>query len=291
MGILRGVDLCMKTKLLTHLFGALLMTAMLTAFAPAASADGKDNGNEKCYSGTITSLDAKDQTVRVRGYLFSKSFVLANNCALKQWDKNGATLGDFRPGQRVQVSYKDASGVLVADRLSQEALRFSGTVAGMDVNKHTLTVHHRGMDRTFMLAGNYQVLQNGKSSQGMDNVKWGDRVTVVYEVPGDQMLARQIELPGMVFTGSLDAINLDDRSISAGKRYLNDQKFRLADDCVIIANGKADGRMSDLRLGRNYELNYESVGGINVVNRIAPADTAAKTEAPTHTAQTIPPEE
>jgi hypothetical protein len=144
------------------------------------------------------------------------------------------------------------------------------------------------MNKTFMLANDCQVVGHGKGSVTLENVKWGDRVTVVYEVPEDKLVARKIELPDTVFTGSLAAVDAADRTVTAGKRYLGDRKFHLADDCVIIANGKFNGRMSDLRVGRDYELNYQSVGGVNVVDRIAPAETTTKNETALRTAQTAP---
>lgn len=259
---------------------------LVTAFAAPANANGNQNENEKSYSGTITALDAKDNIVKVRGYFFNKSFVLANDSTLTEYGKNKTSLADFRPGQKVAVRYTDASGVLVADRLTVEPMRFSGTVQGIDMNKHTLTIHRRGMDRTFTLADNCQVLGNDNKKENLDNVKWGDYVTVVYELPGDQRVARQIDLPGKVYTGSITAIDLNDHSINAG----NDRKFYLANDCVIIANGKTNGRLNDLRTGQSYELNYETIGGVNVVDRIAPAEKSAKTEESSRTAQYLPPQ-
>src|SRR5690349_13955087 len=102
----------MKTKALLHVFGTLWLIGMLTALTPAARADGKES--EKSYTGTITSVDTKENTVRVRGYLFSKSFVLGEGCTLALGEKTKATLSDFRLGQRVDICYKNASGVLVA---------------------------------------------------------------------------------------------------------------------------------------------------------------------------------
>jgi hypothetical protein len=75
--------------------------------------------------------------------------------------------------------------------------------------------------------------------------------------------------------GTLDSINLADRTINSGKRLLGDKKFHLADNCVILVKGKPDGQMSDLRLGQTYELAFDTVDGVNVVNRIAPVKTPA----------------
>src|SRR5579863_1967665 len=117
MGVSRGVECSMKTKLSLHLFGMLWVISLMTAFALPASADGKQGDKEKSYSGTITAVDTKDKIVKVRGALFSRSFVLADDCAFAQWDNGKAALNDFRRGERVEIRYQNASGVLVADRM------------------------------------------------------------------------------------------------------------------------------------------------------------------------------
>src|ERR1700722_1687069 len=118
----------MKTIILGRTARALFTTAIIAAFAVCARADGTTAAKEKTYSGTITIVDAKEKVVKVQGYLLTKTFQLADNCELKLGDKKEASLGDFRPGQRVDVVFKDAGGVLVANRISQELLRFSGEV-------------------------------------------------------------------------------------------------------------------------------------------------------------------
>ncbi len=256
------------------------------ALAMALALPALAAGNDKSYTGTITAVDAKDNTVKVRAYLLTREFIMADDCAFTLGAKTRASLADFRPGQRVDIHYKDVGGIRVAERMTEEQMQYSGTVHAVDLTKHTLTVHRRGMNKTFDMANNCLVTTHGKNGGTMEDVKIGDRVTVVYEVPQDKLMARKIELPDAVYTGSLAAINADDRTISAGKKYLGDRKFRLADNCVIFSNGKPNGRMSDLQLGRQYELNYQSVGGINIVDRIAPVEATMKSETSVPTAQT-----
>jgi hypothetical protein len=277
----------MKTNTFLHVFGALWVLALVTSLALPARAGSKDSENQKDYTGTITGLDTKNHTVKVHGYFFSKDLILADDCKLTMGNQSDASLTDFRTGQRVNVHYRDVGGVLVAERIAEDQMKFSGRVKMIDLAKHTMTVHERGMDKTFQLADKCRVSRHGNAGTLAD-IKWGDDVTVVYEVPNDQLLARKVDLPDTVYTGPLAAIDLSDRTISTGKRS---EKFHLADDCMIIANGKANGRINDLRLGQDYELNYRSVGGVNVVDRIAPAEPATKHEGVAPTAQYIPPEQ
>ena len=56
------------------------------------------------------------------------------------------------------------------------------------------------------------------------------------------------------------------------KSGFSSKKFNLADNCAIVINGKTDGRLGDLKPNDRLVFNYDEVNGINVVNRIAPAE-------------------
>jgi hypothetical protein len=256
----------------------LCATLLISAYALVAHADVNAPAKEKTCSGMITAVDAPDKVVKVQMYLFHKTFVLGDNCALALSDKSAASLADFRPGQKVKVSYIDAHGVLVADRVAQEELTFSGQVRKVDQNTHTLTVHHVGASRTFAVAQNCNVLLNGNAIGGLADVKRGERETVIYEVPDGQYMAREIEQKSTMLVGTLAAVNLPDQTISLDEARHGSKLFRLSDDCAIIINDKSEGRLDDLQPGQKYELSYDSVKGVNVVNRIALAQPQGKAE-------------
>jgi len=63
-------------------------------------------------------VDVKESTVKKSGGIFfSKEFRAGGRLRAGTGDKNKASLSDFRPGQRVDIIYKNASGVLVAERM------------------------------------------------------------------------------------------------------------------------------------------------------------------------------
>src|SRR2546430_10523733 len=84
--------------------------------------------SEKTYTGIISAVDSKERVVRIKGTFFSKTFNLGGQCEFALVGKREAKLDDLRAGQKVTVTYKDASGVLVANRFAQEELRFTGAV-------------------------------------------------------------------------------------------------------------------------------------------------------------------
>jgi hypothetical protein len=271
--------------------GGLAAVLLVSAGAVSAYAEDRLAANEKTSSGTITALDTKEKILKIQGMLLAKTFVLGDNCSLAVGNKADASLGEFRPGQKVTVNYRDADGVLVADRVTQDKLFFTGEVMAIDGKNHTLTVRHRGGLKSFSLADNCGITLNAKASGSLDAVKPGSHVTVIYETPGGHWVARWIEEPSQQFTGTLGTVNLEDRTISAGKPLLGDKKFHIGEDCAIVINGKVVGpaHLKDLHSGESCELSYDSVDGVNIVNRIAPVTASEKTGGSAQTTGTAGP--
>jgi Cu/Ag efflux protein CusF len=278
----------MKTKYVQAATAA-FMAALFTACAATARADDNIPANDKNVSGTIMSLDAGQKALTIRGVLFSKTFVLGDNCSMTLDDRTAMSLADFRPGQKVIVSYKDADGVLVADRLTQDRLFFSGEVTAVDPQNHQVTIRRHGSSKSFVIGDNCRVRLADKDNGTMQDIMPGSRVTVTYETPNGRWIARQIDEPSLRFTGAIGAINLADHTISASKPLLGEKKFHLADNCAVVINGKLTDRPQDLRPGENCELSYQVVDGVNIVNRIAPVMAAEKNTTASQTASSQTP--
>lgn len=252
---------------------SVLTAAVVTASADQAATAAKPDKN---YTGTIISVSPTEHTLDVRGFLFSKKFNLGDNCTYVLLENPGGTIGDLRLGEKVAVKYQDASGVFVADRVKQEPMRYEGMVTAIDPENHTLTVHVRGMDKTFQIADDCSVVLRDDKSGTLNEIQVGNHVTVTYETPNDTLTARQIAQTSATFTGTLTAIDLGERTVKA-KTLFDTKKFNLADNCAIVINGKTDGQLSDLKPDEQLVFSYNDVNGINVVNRIADANTAPQT--------------
>src|SRR5205823_12955965 len=233
--------------------------------------------SEKTYTGIVSAVDSKERVVRIKGTFFSKTFNVGGQCEFALVGKREAKLDDLRAGQKVKVTYKDARGVLVANRFAQEELRYTGAVESIDPGKRTLRLGHRGFHKTFSLPGDCKVVLRGERNGSLDDLKVGHHVTVVYELPDDSPVARAIEQTSATFVGTLDAIDASARMVKA-KHLVGVKKFNLADNCKIVINGKPNASLSDLRLGQRLALSYDEVDGVNVVTRIAPAEGSSGSE-------------
>ncbi|HUB86852.1 MAG TPA: hypothetical protein VMB22_03100 [Verrucomicrobiae bacterium] len=245
----------------------LTATAVFRASADQAATTATP---EKSYTGTITSISPQEHTLNVRGFVFGKQFNLGAPCTYTLLDNSAGTINDLRPGEKVTVSYQDVDGVLAANHVAQQPMRYSGMVKAIDPTARTLTLHDRAMDKTFQIANDCDVMLRGGKSGSLADIQIGNHVTVTYETPNYQATADQIAQTSMEFTGSLTAIDLGQKTLKA-KSLFGEKKFNVGDDCVIMLNGKPDGQLSDLKPDDKLVFSYNTVNGVNVVNRIAPA--------------------
>ncbi len=257
-----------KTKQAIGLAAVLTGTAALNALGdqsmPAA-------GAEKNYTGEIISVDPQEHMLRVKSWMLSKKeFNLGDNCAYELWGINNGAAGDLRPGQKITVCYQDSHGVQIADRVEQHPMQFDGMVAAIDPGKHMLTLHQRGLDQQLMIADGCSVALRGGKSGALADIQPGEHVTVTYETPNGTTEVRQIAQTSIAFTGKLTAIDLDQKTVKA-KDTFGTMRFNLANDCTIVVNGKTDGKLGQLRPNDRLVFNYDSINGVNIVNRIAPA--------------------
>ena len=253
--------LCTWTAVCASVF---TLTAALKVSADQTATAAKP---EKTYTGMANAINPNERTLDVKGFMLSKKFNLGDNCAYALWNKPAGAIGDLRPGEKVTVAYQDAHGVLVADSVKQVPMMHEGMVKSIDPAAHIMTLQVRSMDTDIQLPGDCAVVLRGGKSGTLADIAVGNHVTVTYETPDNKLTARQIAQTSELFTGSLTAIDLTGQTVKA-KAMFGSKKFHLADNCVVVINGKPDGKLSDLKLGDKLAFSYDDVNGVNIVNRI-----------------------
>ncbi len=171
------------------------------------------------------------------------------------------------------IGYQDVHGVLAADRIAQEAMRDHGMVKAIDLARQQLVLRHWDHDRAFTLAKDCNVVLHDQESGALDNIKPGDHVAVVYETPGGSDVVCQIARTSASFTGSVAAIDLPHRAVSV-EGVFGAKQFSVANDCSIVMNNTTEAPMTELRPGQRLTVSYDEVNGVNVADRIAPAEGA-----------------
>lgn len=239
---------------------------------------------EKGYAGTIVAIDAKERVLTVKWWaMFKKSFNLGDNCAVSQLENSHAEVSDLRPGEKVSVGYEKANGVLIANRIEQEPMRFEGMIKAIAPDHGSIMLHGSTMDQQWLVANDCKItLRNGKPGT-FNDIQLGSHVTVTYETPDDQRVIRQISQTSITFAGTLKAIDLVDKTLKANSAF-DSKEFHVADNCTIMMNGKPDGHLADLELNDQFVFSYDEIDGVNVVNRIAPAGAQTNSVAATRPA-------
>ena len=245
---------------------SLLTTAALTVAAEEALVTQPQKITEKTYTGMVKSVDTKDRAVTVKRITGSKRFNLGDSCVFDLVDRRASSIDGVRAGQKVTLTYQDANGVLVADRVAQEPLLYTGTVKAVDAGKHTLTVGRE----TYRIADDCSVVLHNNRTGSLADVQPGHRVTVLHEDAGGSAVARQIAQTSQTFTGSLTAIDVTERTLKAKTTFASKQ-FNVANNCIILVGDKP-ATLSNLKPGDKLEFTYDEINGVNVVSRIAPSN-------------------
>lgn len=255
--------------------GLSLLTAVaFTAAADEAPSTTKTNkSTAKTYTGMVKSVDALNRAVTVKRFGGSKRFNLGDSCVFALVDKKAASLEGVRAGQKVTLSYQDANGVLVADRLTQEPMRFKGTVKAMDAATRTMTV----AGKKFIITEDCSVVLRENKTGTLEDVKPGHYVTVLHEDPEGVATALQIAQTSESFRGSLTAIDLSEKTIKA-KSGIGTKQFHVAGNCSILIGGKP-AEMKNLKPGDDLEFSYDNVDGVNITTRIVPTKESGKAGA------------
>jgi hypothetical protein len=254
-----------KIRLLGYLTLVGLMPLCAGASGPMCGAKSKT-----AWTGKLTAVNAEHHTITAKSWWHTRTFNVGEKCAISTMDKKSAALSDLRPGERVKVRYQTTGGVSIAEQISVEPLHVAGTVEAVNQTARTVTMEEPFHDRTLHLSQDCKiVLWNGKDGTLADLTP-GNRVMVSYELPGGSPVAYRIHERTQTYVGKLDAIDLKARTVAASELWGNKQ-FNLADNCRIMAAGKANAHLSDLQLGHDYRFTYENVDGVNVVDRIAPS--------------------
>lgn len=257
----------------TSLFTALVAYGAAADQADSTAAPTAGATPEKTYKGTVVYADANNHMLRVKGWFMGdRSFNLGNNCVYLEPGKQNMALNTMRAGEKVTVTYQDSHGVFIANRVEEVPMTIEGMVTALNATNHMITVHRTAGKEEMQLAGDCQVVLRDGKLGGLDDIKVGNYVTVTYETPGNVNTAREIAQTSQEYTGTITAIDLNDRTIKA-KTVFGAKTFHLADQCAIMVKGQPNGRMADLRPEEKLVFSYDDIDGVNVVNRIAPEES------------------
>jgi Cu/Ag efflux protein CusF len=288
MNIMKNTALCSWT--------AVCVSVLLAAATCQASADDTATPTVKqaprpehysAYTGIVDEVNAKEHRLVLRNVMFTKTFNLGDSCTYAFLDKDARAINSLRPGQKVTVDYQNANGVLVARSVRQQPMRYEGTVRSIDLNRQTMVLNTGAVNRDVALGNDCQVTLRDDKSGALADIKPGHHVLVTYDAPHGDFVARQIAQTSDTFSGSLTSIDLTDRTLKARSTF-SAKKFNVGKGCTFVIHGRTDGQLRDLKPGDDLVLNYDTVDGVNVVNRVAIGEAPAAATAAAQTQYQYP---
>ncbi len=252
------------------------LLALVCTVGSRTSADQQMAGStvEHTWTGTLTGVNAQNNAITGKSFLATRTFQIGDHCVISTLDKKTAALSDLQPGEKVKITYQNAEGVLVADRITEQALCYDGRVQAVDQKAGTMMIESKVVFRSFPVHKTFSIapdckviLPNGREGTLAD-VKPGDRIALIYELPGGSPVAYQIRENNLTMVGKLEALDLTERVAKASQTF-GQKKLNLADHCQVVLAGREKAGLQDLRLGQKYQFTFQEVNGVNVVDRIA----------------------
>jgi len=243
----------------------------------ADSAEGS-SAKSREFTGIAASVNGADRTVTMDSFWGQRRFNVGNDCQVMAPGQPTASLADLHPGQKLDIRYEDDHGIRVAHEIDVRPMTVVGDVRSVDPNTHVLVLRHDAHDKRFEVASDCRVELRENKAGLLSNIQPGDRVTITYESPDQGSVAHAIAQTSRTFTGSITAIDTNERMLKA-KAMFGDRTFNLANDCRIVINGNPDAKLGDLRIGDQVTFNYDDEDGVLVANRVGRAG-APSTENP-----------
>ena len=90
---------------------------------------------------------------------------------------NDGAANNLRPGEKVTVSYRNAHGVLVADHIEQQPMRFAGIIKRIDPNKRTLVLRRRVLFMQLDISPDCVTVLPNEKAGSLADIHPGDQVT------------------------------------------------------------------------------------------------------------------
>jgi hypothetical protein len=176
-----------------RIFQLLAMTLVLPLAAGAAE-------KEKSWTGMLSAVRGT-RSVTVMDALQTKTFNIGRDCIVTVNSK-AAALNDLRPGVQVVIRYQHADGALVADSIAEKVLRCTGSVRSIDSQGRVATLEPKSVvglvapGRIFRFDRNCEVTHRNGQSGTLEEVKPGDKITILYTLSNGAPMAYRVEDPG-----------------------------------------------------------------------------------------------
>ncbi len=260
--------------------GASLTLAAALPFGAAAGPTAAPPLAEQEWNGTISAVNRQAHTVTAKNLLETRIFNLGDKCAIRAVDKRDARLGDLPAGAKVTIRYQELGGVLVADSIAEKPLSYTGTVRSVDREHGVVTMAEAPRYRpfkeakSFRLASDCKVLLSSGGSGTLADVQPGDKISLVYELPGGEPAAYRIRNMTSDLVGTIAAMDVRSRELRA-KGAWGEKTFEVAHDCRILGAGDKSEPLGAVMPGQRYRFTYEDIHGVNVLVQMAPAPAKA----------------
>jgi hypothetical protein len=134
-----------------------------------------------CDEGMVQAIDPTARTLTLHLHGMDKPFQIANDCGVELRNEKSGTLADIQIGNHVTVTYETPGNTLIARKIAQTSIEFTGTLTAIDLGERTLKAKAVFDTKKFNVADNCAIVINGKPDGQLSDLKPNDKLVFSYD--------------------------------------------------------------------------------------------------------------
>jgi Cu/Ag efflux protein CusF len=156
-------------------------------------------------SGTVKSYDPTTHTLVLRSGWVDNTLQVPDNCKIVLYGDKPGMIADVQTGDPVTITYDTPNDRMTAQQIAQTNASYTGELTAVNLNDRTVMAKTLFGSKTFHVADNCSIVDNGKLGGHLSDLKLGDKFSFSYDdVNGvniaNRIAAEQPQAPGMETT-------------------------------------------------------------------------------------------
>jgi len=156
------------------------------------------------YVGVVTAIDTNTLSLTLHERGLDRTMSIAQGCTVRLKDDKSGKLSDIQTGDHVTITYERPNELPVAREISQGSVSFTGRLAAVDLEDHTVKAKDTFSTMKFVLADNCTIVHYGKTDGKLSELWPNERLTFNYEpLNGVNIVNRIAPAPEAAQTNSM----------------------------------------------------------------------------------------
>lgn len=132
-------------------------------------------------TGTVKNIDPGAHTLTLNSGWRDETFQMPENCQIVLYNAKSGAIGDVQAGNHVAITYETPEGKPTAQQIAQTSELFTGELTAVDLTGRTIKADTAFGLKTFHLANNCAIMENGKIGGKLSDLQLGREFAISYD--------------------------------------------------------------------------------------------------------------